>query len=183
MNQSNIDNKVKRRGLVIVNTGDGKGKTTASLGVAFRALGWGWNILIVQFFKGKWNPGEEKVIEKYSLPITYKPFGSGFTWEEKNKAKIRIECQNAWDYAKKHIQKGDYDLIIMDEINIAMDFNFIDKADVIETLKEREKWLHVIMTGRGAPEEVKDYADLVSDINAYKHPFDKGIPAQKGIEF
>ena len=183
MNKSTNNQKEKRHGLVLVNTGDGKGKTTASLGVAFRALGWGWKILIVQFFKGKWNPGEEKVIEKYSLPIDYKPFGSGFTWEEKNKQKIKDECQKAWDFGKAHIQKADYDLIVMDEVNIAMHYNLIDTDDVINTLKKREKWLHVILTGRNAPDKIKKYADLVSEINAFKHPFEEGIPAQKGIEF
>ena len=177
------DIRDKRKGLVLVNTGNGKGKTSASLGVAFRALGWDWKVLIVQFFKGKWNPGEQKVIEKYNLPIDYKPFGSGFTWEEKNKKKIKDECQKAWDYSKEHIQKADYDLIIMDEINIAMHFDFIDTNDVVETLKNRQKWLHVIMTGRNVPEKIKEAADLVSEINPIKHPFEKGIPAQQGIEF
>jgi len=179
-----MDNeKSKRHGLVLVNTGNGKGKTSASLGVAFRALGWDWKVLIVQFFKGKWNPGEEKVIKKYNLPIDYKTFGSGFTWEEENKEIIKNECQKAWDFVKEHIRKADYDLIIIDEINIAMHYDFIDIDDVIETLKKREKWLHVILTGRNAPEKIKGYADLVSEINPIKHPFEQGIPAQKGIEF
>ncbi|MCF7791428.1 MAG: cob(I)yrinic acid a,c-diamide adenosyltransferase [Victivallales bacterium] len=175
--------KTKRHGLVLVNTGNGKGKTSASLGVAFRALGWDWKVLIVQFFKGKWTPGEERVINKYNLPIDYKPFGSGFTWDENNTDKIKQECSKAWQFAKEHILKADYDLIIIDEINIAMYYNTIDVDDVLYTLKRREKWLHIILTGRNVPEKIKEYADLVSEINAVKHPFEQGISAQKGIEF
>ncbi len=175
--------KETRHGLVLVNTGDGKGKTTASLGVALRALGWGWKILIVQFFKGKWTPGEKRVIEMYSLPVDYRSFGSGFTREEKNKQKVIDECQKAWCFAKKNILNSDYDLIIIDEINIAMHYKHIDSNDVIETLKKRNKWLHVILTGRNAPEDIKEFADLVSVINVHKHPFKQGISAQKGIEF
>ncbi len=175
--------KAKRHGLVLLNTGDGKGKTTASLGVAFRALGWGWKILIVQFFKGQWKTGEERVIQEYALPIDYKAFGGGCTWEETDSEDINDKCHKAWSFTKDHILNADYDLIIADEINNAMAYGFIDTEDVINTLQQRKKWIHVILTGRNAPEKVKKYADLVSVIDAYKHPFEKGIFAQKGVEF
>jgi len=169
--------KGKRDGLVFVYTGNEKGKTTASLGVAFRALGWGWKILIVQFFKGEWTSGEERVIQEYSLPIDYKYFGCGFTWEESNSISVNESCQRAWSFTKNHILKADYDLIIADEINIAMTYGFIDTDDVIKTLKEREKSLHVILTGRDVPNKIKEYADLaitllLCDLHIWTNPPD-----------
>ena len=175
--------KESRHGLVIVSTGNGKGKTTSALGTALRAIGWDCKVLIVQFYKGRWNPGEREAIKKYSLPIDYRPFGSGFSWNNPDKEQVKSECCEAWSFLKEEIQKAEYDLIIADEINIALSRNILDVDDVLHALKNREKSLHVILTGRNAPDEIKKYADLISVIDAYKHPFKKGIAAQKGIEF
>ncbi|MCP4177864.1 MAG: cob(I)yrinic acid a,c-diamide adenosyltransferase [bacterium] len=175
--------KEKRNSVVIVNTGDGKGKTTASLGTAFRALGWGWKVLMIQFIKGKWNPGEKRCAEKLNLPFEIISLGSGFTWDTKNKEHDITECSKAWDYAKEKILSTEYDLIILDELNIVLSLKYLPVTKVIDVLKERKKWVNIIITGRKAPDELIEYADLVTEMKKIKHPFDKGKKALKGIEF
>jgi len=173
----------KRHGLVIVNTGNGKGKTTAALGTAFRSLGWGWKVLMIQFIKGSWNPGEKRFIKSNNFSMDILSMGHGFTWESKDLEQDKRACEEAWNLVADNISTDKYDLIILDEINIALSLGYLKLEPVLDLLKKRPQWLHVILTGRNAPDGLKEYADLVSEIKAVKHPFDKGIKAQKGIDF
>lgn len=173
----------KRRGLVLVNTGDGKGKSSAALGVAFRALGWNWKVCIIQFIKGKWTTGEKRICEALPLNIELHSLGDGFTWDTQNPQQDIQTTESIWAFAEEKINSGRYDLIILDEINYVFSYNYLSVDPVIETLKKRPSWMHVICTGRDAPAELTEYADLVSEIKMMKHPFKQGIKAQRGIEF
>jgi cob(I)alamin adenosyltransferase len=172
----------KKKGLVIVNTGDGKGKTTAALGVALRACGYGMKVIMLQFFKGKWKYGELRSAPKLET-FEIHPLGQGFTWESKD---IRIDkamVRDAWQAAKEKILSGKYDIVILDEINYALSYDFLPVEDVVEFLRNKPQMLHVILTGRDAKPEIVEMADLVTEMREIKHPFQQGISAQKGIEF
>lgn len=172
----------KRQGLVIVNTGDGKGKSSAAFGVTFRATGWNWKIKIIQFIKGTWKTGEKKLAD--ALPnVEMYSMGDGFTWDTNNPEQDIKTTESIWAFAKESIEAAEHDLIILDEINFAMNCNYLSPEPVIQTLNARPKWMHVICTGRGAPPEIIDAADLVTEMKVIKHPFEQGIHAQRGIEF
>jgi cob(I)alamin adenosyltransferase len=173
----------KRRGLVIVYTGDGKGKTTAALGLAFRALGSGLKIFMVQFIKGKWKTGEKKFADRLFPEIEIRPMGDGFTWDTKNPAQDIATTLKIWETGKEAILSGKYDMVILDEINVVMKLGYLDPAPVVELLKARDPRLHVVLTGRGAPAAIVEIADLVSEVVPIKHPYKLGIKAQRGIEF
>ncbi len=171
----------KRRGLVMVNTGNGKGKTTAALGTALRAVGAGMKVCVLQFIKGAWKYGELDAMEKLGVEI--KPMGKGFTWDTKNPEEDRRTALAAWEECKRRSLSGDYDLVVFDEINYVLDYGFIPLADVLDFLAHKPERLHVILTGRNAPPELIEAADLVTEMKEIKHPFKKGIIAQRGIEF
>ncbi len=173
----------RRRGLLIVNTGNGKGKTSASLGVAFRALGWNWKVRIIQFIKGKWMTGEKSICDCLPLDIELHPMGDGFTWDTKNPEQDLKTSEGIWAFAKETIENTEHDLVILDEINYIFGLNYLFLEPVLETLKNRPSWMHVICTGRDAPKALIEAADLVSEIKEIKHPFKAGIKAQRGIEF
>lgn len=173
----------KRRGLVVVNTGDGKGKTTSSLGVAFRALGWNWKIRIIQFIKGKWLTGEKRFCDALPMHIELFPMGDGFTWDTKNPEQDKKTSAEIWAFARESIEKAEHDLVILDEINNVIDYDYLEVEPVIQTLKAREPWMHVICTGRNAREELIEYADLVTEMKEIKHPFNQGVVAQRGVDF
>ncbi|UCG52424.1 MAG: cob(I)yrinic acid a,c-diamide adenosyltransferase [Candidatus Latescibacterota bacterium] len=175
--------KEKRVGLVIVHTGNGKGKTTAALGTALRAVGSKFKVFMVQFIKGSWDYGELHVSERLAPYFEIKPMGEGFTWETKDKKRDAEVAQKAWGFCKSLIEANEHDLLIFDEINNAMDYGYLDVEDVVETLKNKPEELHVILTGRNAPKEIVDIAHLVTEMREIKHPFHQGIIAQKGIEF
>ena len=175
--------KKKRVGLIIVNTGNGKGKTTAALGTALRAVGSGMKVFMVQFIKGSWDYGELHVAEKLRPNFEIKPMGEGFTWETKDKERDTEVAHKAWAFCKELVQKNEHELLIFDEINNAMDYGYLDVKDVVATLKSKPEKMHVILTGRGAPPEIIDIAHLVTEMREIKHPFHEGIYAQKGIEF
>jgi cob(I)alamin adenosyltransferase len=174
---------IKRKGLVIVNTGDGKGKTTAALGLAFRALGHRMRIILIQFIKGQWTPGEIKAARRLCPELEVHALGDGFTWVTKNPEQDRATTQQIWQLAAEKIRSGHYDIVILDEANVAMKHGYLETAQVIEVLKQRGPLVHVVLTGRGAPPEIIDFADLVSEIRAVKHPFKQGVRGQKGVEF
>jgi cob(I)alamin adenosyltransferase len=174
---------VKRKGLVIVNTGDGKGKTTAALGLAFRALGHRMRVVIVQFIKGQWTPGEIKAAQRLAPELEVHALGDGFTWVTKDPTQDRATTAKIWELAAEKILSGSYDLVILDEANVAMKHGYLAVADVIDVLARRGPLVHVVFTGRGAPAELVEHADLVSEIRAVKHPYRQGVRAQKGIEF
>ena len=173
----------KATGLVIVNTGNGKGKTTAALGVLFRAWGRGLNVRMFQFIKNSGSRyGEQRAAEKVGIPLT--AVGDGFTWLSKDLDHSGELAAQQWGNCKEALLHGDYDVIVMDEMTYALQFGWVSTAEVIETLKQRPSTLHVIITGRDAPDELVEYADLVTEMREIKHPFaEKGIKAQPGIEF
>ena len=170
-----------RRGLLIVNTGNGKGKSTAAFGIAFRALGQGLKVSIVQFIKGKWKTGELQSAERVGLEMI--PMGKGFTWESANPEEDKSLMRDAWTLASEKILSGQYDLIILDELNYVLGYDYLPVDDVIRCLLNRPTRVHVVLTGRNAPEEVISIADCVTEMREIKHPYRNGIPAQKGIDY
>ncbi len=172
----------KKKGLIIVYTGNGKGKTTAALGVALRASGYGMKVSMLQFFKGKWKYGELRSAPKLGT-FEIRPMGHGFTWESKDIEIDKRMVREAWQAASAEILSGKYDLVILDEINYALSYGFLPVEDVVNFLKKKPEMLHVILTGRNAKPEVIEIADMVTEMREIKHPFRKGIVAQKGIDF
>jgi cob(I)alamin adenosyltransferase len=172
-----------RRGLLIVNTGNGKGKTTAALGLAFRALGHGLRVCIIQFIKGKWNYGELKAAKRFEDLLEVHTLGAGFTWESGNLEEDTRIAREAWDFAKQTVGEGRHDLIILDELTYLIEYGMIDEAEVVEVLRSRPKTMHVVVTGRNASPALIEAADLVTDMQSVKHPFDQGVKAQRGIEY
>jgi cob(I)alamin adenosyltransferase len=169
--------------LIIVHTGDGKGKTTAALGLAFRALGSGFTVFMIQFIKGKWKTGEKKLADRLAPEIVILPMGDGFTWDTKNPAQDMATTLKIWEVGKEAIASGQYDIVILDEINVVMKLGYLDPQAVAAFLKARNPRQHVVLTGRGAPAAIIEAADLVSEVVAVKHPYRSGIKAQQGIEF
>ncbi len=172
-----------RRGLVIVNTGEGKGKTTAALGLLFRAWGRDFKLRMFQFIKHSTARfGEHRAAERIGLPI--ESLGDGFTWLSRDMDETTALAVAQWERCKEAILTGEEDVIVLDEFTYAMHYEWVPVSDVIETLKQRPETMHVIITGRYAPQELIDYADLVTEMKLIKHPFaDQGIKAQPGIEF
>ena len=175
------------KGLVIVFTGNGKGKTTAALGMGLRTLGHGYKVAIIQFIKGAWTTGEKKAFEKFSNNIEWRSLGAGFTWETQNRNKDQFLVKKAWESAQNYMRDESYKLVILDEINIATKLGYIDTEEIITFLKElnmNTKLCHVILTGRGASKEIIEFADLVTEMKLIKHPFrEKGIKAQQCVEY
>lgn len=170
------------RGLVLVHTGDGKGKSSSAFGVITRALGWGHKVAVVQFIKGKWVSGERQFFNKLGS-VDWYTMGEGFTWDTQDKARDIAAAEAAFDKASELMSSGDYDLVVLDEINIALRYDYLSVDAVIEALKSRSQRTSVILTGRDAKSELCDYADLVSEMREVKHPFKSGIKAQRGIDF
>ena len=174
-----------KKGLLIVFTGNGKGKTTASLGMALRTIGHGYKVAIIQFIKGGWTTGEEKALKNLSSNISWHSLGEGFTWETQDRIRDEKLVQAAWKLAKNYIMNESYKLIILDEINIATKLGYLNSEEIITFLKSLNKRKnHVVLTGRGASESIINYADLVTEMKLIKHPFkEQGIKAQKCVEF
>lgn len=171
-----------KTGRILVHTGDGKGKTTAALGTAFRAAGHGQNVAIVQFMKGKWTYGEIMAVQRFPN-ITLVRMGSGFTWQNEGLDEARTLALEAWRVAQELAAGGDYDLLVLDELNYAIDYGFVQVGDVVRFLEAKPADLSVIITGRRAKQEIIDAADTVTEMRAVKHAFRSGTRAQKGIEF
>ena len=178
-----IATKTEERGLVIVHTGKGKGKSTAAFGMVFRALGHGFKIGIVQFVKGKWGTGERDILEKFSEQVTIKAMGEGFTWDTQDRARDIAAAEGAWKMAKEMILDESYNMVLLDELNICLRYDYLNITDVVTFLKNKPRDTHVIITGRNAKEELIDIADLVTEMTMVKHPFRAGVKAQPGIEF
>ncbi|MBH90308.1 MAG: cob(I)yrinic acid a,c-diamide adenosyltransferase [Magnetovibrio sp.] len=175
--------KTKEKGLLIVHTGKGKGKSTAAWGMAMRMIGYNKKVGIVQFVKGAWETGERSVFERFPDQVTIKALGEGFTWETQDRERDIAAAAKAWEVAMEMIANPEYSMIILDEINIALRYNYLSLEDVIKGLVARPQMLHVVATGRNAHEELIDAADLVTEMTLIKHPFRNGIKAQKGVEF
>lgn len=170
------------RGLVLVHTGDGKGKSSSAFGVIVRALGWGKSVGVVQFIKGKWVTGERQFFDKLGT-VDWHTMGDGFTWDTQDKEKDIAAATAAYTKAREMMTSGDYDLLVLDEINIAMRYDYLSVDDVLAGLSQRASRTSVILTGRNAKPELCDYADLVSEMREVKHPFKAGIKAQRGLDF
>jgi len=179
--------KTLEKGLLMVHTGKGKCKSTAAFGVAFRALGHGKRIGIVQFVKGKWESGERAAFARFGDQVTIHAQGEGFTWETQDRARDIANAEEAWAVAVGMIEaardSGAYDLLVFDELNIALRYDHLPIAQVVAVLAGRPAGLHIIVTGRNAKPELIEAADLVTEMEAVKHPFAAGIKAQQGIEF
>lgn len=174
----------KRKGLIIVNTGDGKGKSTAAYGLAVRAAGNKMKVFILQFMKGQWKTGERKAVESLAPWIEVVAIGDGFTWDTNNPEQDRKTASKAWSIVEPKILGGEYQMVILDEINYVLDYDFLDKKEFLQTLKNKPASVHVVCTGRNASKELIELADLVTEMKCLKHPFaDQAVPAQKGIEF
>jgi cob(I)alamin adenosyltransferase len=174
--------KDPEKGLVLVHTGAGKGKSSSAFGVIVRALGWKQKVGVIQFIKGKWKTGERQFFDRLG-EVTWHTMGEGFTWDTQDKDRDIAAAQAAFAKGREMMESGDYDLIVMDEINIAMRYDYISVADVIAGLDARDKRTGVILTGRDAKPELCEYADLVTEMTEVKHPFKAGIKAQRGVDY
>ncbi len=171
------------RGLIIVHTGEGKGKTTAALGLAVRAMGQGLRVLVIQFIKGGWKTGEQDLAKRYADLCEMHAVGEGFTWDTKNPERDRQKVREGWDLMLGKLRAGRFDLLILDEFNCVLSYDYFPVEEVLRFLKERPPALHVVLTGRGAPPEIVSAADLVTEMLAIKHPYEQGYKARRGIEF
>ena len=174
---------VPDRGLILVHTGNGKGKSSSAFGVIARALGWGHRVGVVQFIKGKWITGERQFFDKFPDQLDWHTMGEGFTWDTQDKARDIAAAEAAFARAREMMASGRYDLIVLDEINIAMRYDYLSTDDVLDGLKARAGQTSVILTGRDAKPELCDYADLVSEMVEVKHPFKAGLKAKRDVDF
>jgi cob(I)alamin adenosyltransferase len=175
--------KTEERGLLIVHTGKGKGKSTAAFGMVFRAIGHGFPVGIVQFVKGAWGTGERDVLEKFPELVTIKAMGEGFTWDTQDRQRDLAAARAAWEQAKAMIVDPRYRMVLLDELNIVLRYDYLPLDEVIEVLRSKPRDLHVIVTGRNAKDELIEIADLVTEMTEIKHPFRSGVKAQAGVEF
>ena len=175
--------KTDERGLLIVHTGKGKGKSTAAFGMVFRAIGHGFKVGVVQFVKGAWSTGERDVLDKFPDQVTIKAMGEGFTWDVADRQRDLAAARGAWEMAKVLIADPTYKLILLDELNIVLRYDYLPLDDVLEVLRNKPRDTHVIVTGRNAKDELIELADLVTEMTEIKHPFRAGVKAQAGIEF
>lgn len=172
-----------KKGLLIVFTGNGKGKTTAALGLVFRALGHGLRVSMIQFIKGTWKYGELISSKRFEDLLDFHVLGRGFTWESENIEEDIKAAQSAWGFAKETINSGKYQIVVLDELTYLIKYKMVSEDEIIEILTKRPRGTHVIVTGRDAPKSLIDAADLVTEMVSLKHPYDEGIKAQKGIEY
>ncbi|MBZ0261400.1 MAG: cob(I)yrinic acid a,c-diamide adenosyltransferase [Hyphomicrobiales bacterium] len=175
--------KTIERGLLIVHTGKGKGKSTAAFGMVFRHIGHGLRAGVIQFVKGAWGTGERTVLEKFPELVTIKAMGEGFTWETQDITRDIAHARAGWEEAKRMIADPGYKMVMLDELNIVLRYDYLPLAEVLEVLKNRPADKHIVVTGRNAKEELIEIADLVTEMELIKHPFRSGVKAQAGIEF
>ncbi|MCT7987139.1 cob(I)yrinic acid a,c-diamide adenosyltransferase [Laspinema olomoucense] len=172
------------KGLIVVNTGNGKGKTTAALGMVLRSLGHGFRVAIVQFIKGAWEPAEKEILSHFSDRMEFHAMGEGFTWETQDRDRDIQKARQAWEKALSFITNPDYKLVLLDEINVALKLGYLPVEEVLAGLEQKPYESHVILTGRGAPAPLIERADLVTEMTLIKHPFrEQGVKAQPGIEY
>jgi cob(I)alamin adenosyltransferase len=175
--------KTEERGLLIVHTGKGKGKSTAAFGMVFRALGHGFKVGIVQFVKGAWNTGERTVLARFPDLVTCRAMGEGFTWDTQDRARDIAAARAAWETAKDMIADPSYRMVLLDELNIVLRYGYLPLDEVIAVLRDKPRDLHIVVTGRNAQAPLMEIADLVTEMTLVKHPFRAGVKAQAGIEF
>ena len=185
--KASVDRRIEaaqeEKGLLIVYTGAGKGKTTAALGMAMRGVGHGMKVAIVQFIKGAIDTAEERILKGFGDQVTFLRMGEGYTWETQDRERDKGFAQKAWKAVMGFLHDSQYGMVILDELNIAIHHDYVSLEQVLSGLNERPPMMHVVITGRGAKDELIEAADLVSEMKMVKHPFRKGIKAQKGVEF
>ncbi len=177
-----IEKATEERGIVIVLTGNGKGKSSSGFGMVARALGHGMKVAVVQFIKGSFSTGEEAFFRRFPGEVEYHVMGEGFTWETQDKSRDIATARKAWELVRGFLQDAGIDLILLDELNIVTKLGYLPIEEVIEALKTRPPMQHVIITGRGADKTLIDYADTVTEMRDIKHAYRAGIKAQKGVE-
>jgi cob(I)alamin adenosyltransferase len=178
-----VASKTLEKGLLVVHTGPGKGKSTAAFGLMLRALGRGFRVGVVQFVKGAWETGERLALERFADQIEWHTMGEGFTWETQDRGRDIAAAGRAWSKAKELMDREDIRLLILDELNIALRYDYLQLAEVVAVLRERRPDLHVVVTGRNAKPDLIEAADLVTEMTLVKHHFAAGVKAQEGIEF
>lgn len=185
--KATIDRRIEaaqeEKGLLMVYTGAGKGKTTAALGMALRCLGHGMKVAIVQFIKGAIDTAEERILTSFGDRVAFLRMGEGYTWETQDRERDTRFAQEAWRKASEFMADPSYAMVILDEFNIALHHHYVEVSEVLPRLQARPSMQHVVITGRGAPSELIEAADLVTEMKQVKHPFRKGIKAQAGVEF
>ena len=174
---------ITSKGLLIVNTGPGKGKSTAAFGLVLRALGHGHHVGVVQFIKGAWNTGEKRALERFSDLLSWHSMGEGFTWETQDRERDIAAAKRAWDQVLEFMNDPKIKLVLLDELNIALRYDYLPLLEVVDVLSNRRPDLHIIVTGRNAKPEMIEAADLVTEMGMVKHHFAAGVKAQEGIEF
>ncbi len=171
------------RGLLLVNTGDGKGKSTAGFGTVIRALGWGHKVAIVQYVKGTWKTGEKEFFKRFPDLVDMHVMGDGFTWDTQDKEQDIQSARAAWEKSRELMESGDYDLVMLDELNIVLRNKYLPVEEVLDGVDARAQKTSVIITGRTAPQALMDAADLVTKMAQIKHPFENGIKAKRGLDY
>ena len=174
---------IAHKGLLIVHTGPGKGKSTAAFGLALRALGRGWRVGVVQFIKGAWETGEKLAFARFGDQMIWRTMGEGFTWETQDRARDVAAAQAAWKVVQEMMADPTIRLLVLDELNVALRYDYLPLGEVVAVLRARRPDLHVVVTGRNAKPELIEAADLVTEMGAVKHHFAAGVKAQEGIEF
>ncbi len=185
--KASVDRRIEaaqdEKGLLVVHTGAGKGKTTAALGMAIRCLGHGMKVAVVQFIKGAIDTAEERILRGFGDQVVFLRMGEGYTWETQDRERDKSVAQEAWIEVEKFLQDPTFGMVVLDELNIAIHHEYVSLEQVLDAVAKRPPMLHVVITGRGAKPELIEVADLVSEMKMIKHPFRKGIKAQKGVEF
>ena len=175
--------KTQEKGLLMVHTGKGKGKSTAAFGLVIRAMGNGMRVGVVQFVKGKWQTGERDILEHFPERVTIRTMGEGFTWDTQDRQRDIAAAKAAWQVSCEMMGDESYDLILLDELNIVLRYNYLPLAEIVQALEARRDGLHIVVTGRNAKDELIEAADLVTEMLEVKHHFKAGVKAQTGIEF
>ncbi|MDX8390131.1 MAG: cob(I)yrinic acid a,c-diamide adenosyltransferase [Mariprofundaceae bacterium] len=173
----------KRQGVVLVHTGEGKGKSSSAFGMVFRAAGWGMKVCVIQFIKGKWKTGEERAAKHFDN-IEWHALGDGFTWDTENPEQDIKTSRKIWELCKEKVRSEAFDMIVIDEVNYCASYGWITGKEIAEFIRdEKPKWMHVILTGRDAAPEVIEVADTVTEMKKIKHAYEKGVKAEQGVEF
>ena len=183
LHDKKLAGKTEEKGLLMVHTGPGKGKSSAAFGMALRCVGHDMRVGVVQFIKGAWDTGERRALETFPELVTFKALGEGFTWETQDKERDIAAAKAAWETAKEMIADPTYAMVILDEMNIALRYDYLDIGEVVDVLVSRRPGLHVVVTGRNAKPELIEAADLVTEMTLVKHPFREGVKVQPGVEF
>lgn len=182
--EQRLAERSQQKGLIIVHTGNGKGKTTAALGMVLRSLGHGFRVAIVQFIKGGWEPAEKNILAHWEQQLEFHAMGEGFTWETQDRERDKQKAQAAWDKALTFIHNPEFKTVLLDEVNVALKLDYLTVEQVLAGLQQKNPECHVILTGRGAPPALIEAADLVTEMKLVKHPFrEQGVKAQPGIEY